>query len=197
MASYIPKTLKITKSGNTYTLAQGIPYGVCSTAASTEAKTVDTDIFPGLVAGVTVNVKFTNGNTHASPTLNVNSTGAKPIYKYGTNVAGTDFSWTENAVYSLTYDGTGWLILNYIPKNDTYLLEIDCGTITPSSGTAFTKTVSDAAITADMIVVEHTVGNDTYVINDMDYETANGSITISGDLYNATTLIVYLMKKHS
>ena len=114
MASYTPKKLNLSKDGNTYSINQGIPFGTCSTAASTKAKTVTVDFFTGLAAGVTINVKFTNGNTNTSPTLNVNSSGAKPIYKYGTTVAGNDsILWRANEIYALTYDGTGWLINNY------------------------------------------------------------------------------------
>lgn len=94
-------------------IGQGIelgehPYGVCSTAASTAAKTVTID-FSGtltLFTGMSVRVKFSNANTAASPTLNVNSTGAKPIL-FGTGYRG---SWIAGAVAVLTYDGTNWVM---------------------------------------------------------------------------------------
>ena len=54
-------------------------YGTCSTAAATAAKTVSLSGF-SLFTGVTVAVMFSNGNTAANPTLNINSTGAKTIY---------------------------------------------------------------------------------------------------------------------
>lgn len=87
-----------------------LPYGVCSTAAGTAAKTVTVDNF-SLETGATVIVKFTYENTVASPTLNVNSTGAKPIYRYGTTAASTGAStagWRAGAIQLFTYDGTGW-----------------------------------------------------------------------------------------
>ena len=57
----------------------GPVYGTCTTAAATAAKTVAIDGFV-LRAGAIANVRFTITNTKASPTLNINSTGAKPIY---------------------------------------------------------------------------------------------------------------------
>lgn len=92
-------------------------YGYCSTGASTVAKTVSlytgngttadgswtsADLFPGL----TITVRFRYSNTATNPTLNVNSTGAKRIYKYGTTSPGTtaSTSWQDNSVISLTYD---------------------------------------------------------------------------------------------
>lgn len=86
------------------------PYGVCSTAAATAAKTVTVD-FSGtlsLFTGLTVRVKFTNANTAASPTLNVNGTGAKAMI-FGTGNA-VDDAWIAGAVVQFTYDGTSWVI---------------------------------------------------------------------------------------
>lgn len=88
-----------------------IYYGVCSTAAGTAAKTVTVDDFT-LTTGAMVLVKFTYNNTVASPTLNVNSTGAKPIYRYGTTAVSTGDSasgWRAGAIQLLVYDGTGWV----------------------------------------------------------------------------------------
>lgn len=88
-----------------------IYYGVCSTAADTVAKTVTVDNFT-LTTGAMVIVKFTNDNSVASPTLNVNETGAKPIYRYGTTTANTGTTttgWRAGAVQIFVYDGTGWI----------------------------------------------------------------------------------------
>lgn len=84
------------------------PYGVCSTAAATKAKTVTID-YSGtlsLFTGLTVRVKFSNGNSAAAPTLNVNSTGAKAIKSYGTTAATT---WVAGQIIEFIYDGTYWL----------------------------------------------------------------------------------------
>lgn len=84
------------------------PYGVCSTAAATAAKTVTLD-YSGtlsLFTGLCIRVKFANSNSASNPTLNVNSTGAIPIRAYGTISAAT---WLAGQVISFVYDGTNWL----------------------------------------------------------------------------------------
>jgi len=65
-----------------------------------------------LIEGTTVHIKFTHNNTVANPTLNINSTGAKPIVQYGITAIGTSDAtngWYEGAILSLTYDGTSWI----------------------------------------------------------------------------------------
>lgn len=78
------------------------PYGVCSTAEATVAKTVDITGFT-LFTGATILVKFTNTNTAVNPTLNIGSTGAKSI-KHGTE----DVSLIAGIIYEFIYDGTNW-----------------------------------------------------------------------------------------
>ena len=87
-------------------------YAICTTAASTAAKTITMDDFDTLVTGTTIHVKFTNTNTAADPTLAIGSTSALPIIRYGTTAPGTTeaTSWKANSVLSLTYDGTYWRI---------------------------------------------------------------------------------------
>lgn len=107
---------KITAGGSTHLIAS-TAYGTCNTAAGTVAKVAtiqDSQAFT-LYAGVTVHIKMTNTNTAANPTLNVNSTGAKPIMCYGTTAAGTNAntSWFAGALVAFTYDGTNWMINDY------------------------------------------------------------------------------------
>lgn len=83
------------------------PFGVCSTAAATNAKTVTID-FSGTLSlfdGLTVRVQFANGNSSFSPTLNVNGTGAVPI----SFADGGRLELGENAVVTFVYDGTSWV----------------------------------------------------------------------------------------
>lgn len=84
-------------------------YGVCSTAAATAAKSV-TVAYTGalsLFTGLTVSVKFANGNTAPNPTLAVNGTAATPIISDGSNAA-TLFA--AGQVVLLVYDGTNWMV---------------------------------------------------------------------------------------
>jgi hypothetical protein len=87
-----------------------IPFGSCTTAAGTAAKIVDVGEFT-LTTGAMVAVKFTNTNSASAPTLNVSSTGAKSIKRYGTTAAGTSgaSSWQAGAIMIFVYDGTNWL----------------------------------------------------------------------------------------
>ena len=81
-------------------------YGTCDTAAATAAKVVTCADVDVLTSGMTIRVKFTNANTAASPTINVNSTGAKTVYRFGTTAPVDGDSWKAGEVVELLYDGT-------------------------------------------------------------------------------------------
>lgn len=86
-------------------------YGTCSTAAATAAKTVALTGFT-LATGARVLVKFTVTNTASSPTLNVNSTGAKAIMYRGSAITAGYLA--ANRVYEFVYDGTDWELVGDI-----------------------------------------------------------------------------------
>ena len=94
-----------------------LPYGECSTAAATAAKTVQVTNF-SLETGACVIVKFTVTNTASSPTLNVSDTGAKSIYYR--NSAITAGYLAANRIYLFVYDGTQWELIGDIDTNTTY-----------------------------------------------------------------------------
>lgn len=120
-------------------------YGYCETAADTKAKIVDMTGFT-LVTGATIHVKFKYSNTATTPTLNVNSTGGKNIYRYGTTVVGNtaETSWDANSIVTLTYDGTGWVIDAFKVSNTTYTFSGGTNkfTVTPSNGDAQDVTIT-------------------------------------------------------
>lgn len=91
-----------------------IHYGTCSTAAATAAKTVACPGFT-LVTGATIRVKFTVTNTASSPTLNVNSTGAKSIMYRGSAITAGYLA--ANRVYEFIYDGTDYELVGDINVN--------------------------------------------------------------------------------
>jgi len=106
--------LNITNTNNfTYSYVNYL--GTCSTASATAAKEVAITGFV-LATGARVKVKFTNANTAYTPTLNVESTGAKAIY----NEAGVAVSATSPAYFpagatvEFYYDGTNWVYVNKI-----------------------------------------------------------------------------------
>ena len=100
----------------------GIPTGLvaatCSTAAATAAKTVTLTGF-SLKKGAKLMLTISTTNTAASATLNVNSTGAKPIYVNGAVVPATGTISTPAAgTYIAEYDGTNWCLdSSYMTKN--------------------------------------------------------------------------------
>lgn len=98
------------KIGSTTHLVGSTLYGTCSTAAGTKAKVVTCSSFDTLITGVTIHVKFSNDNTADSPTLNVNSTGAKAIWKSGGTIKSSNPGWMADEVVSFTYDGTRWIM---------------------------------------------------------------------------------------
>ena len=89
-------------------------YATSSTAAGTAAKAAT--ITPTtsnweLYTGASVTVKFTNANTNASPTLNVNSKGAKAIKSYtGANLSEAEYKWVAGATITFVYNGSNWLM---------------------------------------------------------------------------------------
>lgn len=122
-------------------------YGECSTAAATAAKTVDMTGFTTLIKGATIHVKFTNSNTVANPTLNVNNTGAQLIKRYGTTAPSTaaSNSWNSGSVISFTYDGTYWQMNDWMntDTNTTYTFD---GTYNASTNKAATVSTVTTAI---------------------------------------------------
>ena len=94
-------------------------YGTCSTAAATAAKTVSCTGFT-LATGAEITVKFTVTNSASSPTLNVNSTGAKPIYYNGAAISAGYLK--AKKTYTFRYNGTQYDLVGDIDTNTTYSL---------------------------------------------------------------------------
>lgn len=111
-----------TIDGVTFDGTDGINhYFTCSTAAATAAKAANaadpTKTFV-LATGAKVIVKFTYANTVASPTLNINANGAKPIYWNGAALASNQY-WAAGAVLAFVYDGTNWNLIGVAKDNNT------------------------------------------------------------------------------
>ena len=114
--------------------ANRVNYGVCSTAATTAAKTVDCAGFT-LITGAEITVKFTNTNSAAQPTLNVNNQGAKAIYYRGNIIPPSYLA--EKRVYTFRYDG----------KNFELVGDINTDTNTDTKVTNELKTTTKAYVT--------------------------------------------------
>ena len=104
MATYMGKMIL---EGETLLVGSTL-YGVCETPAATNDKTAPIAGFDTLMTGVTIHIKFAEGNTGARPTLDVNETGPWPIRvddeTYGIQSA------SAGSVYSLTFDGSTWVV---------------------------------------------------------------------------------------
>ena len=113
-------------------------YATCAAAGSTTAKVAACEGFT-LKTGAAALVKFTNANTAASPTLNVNGTGAKSIKKYGTT-GSMAYMWTSGAVLLLVYDGTNWIMENGSIASTSYygVTKLNNSTGSPSTTEAAT-----------------------------------------------------------
>lgn len=116
----------ITGSGNAVTIPSVTTwYGTSSTTASTAEKAVTCSGFT-LVAGDVIAVLFSTANTAATPTLNVNSTGAKSIYIGASTPNSTTnvLKWSANTLVYFVYDGTYF----------RYITSISAATVEPSRG---------------------------------------------------------------
>ena len=110
--------------GNTYTTAY------CSTAAATAAKAATMSGYAA-TANRYVMVTMTAANSAASAiTLNINGTGAKPIYINGSASSSSNYTLPAGS-YLVFYDGT-----NYHFRTDGYMT-VKYATQAPSSETTF------------------------------------------------------------
>lgn len=100
--------------------------GTCSTAAATAAKTLAISGF-SLTTGAKILITFTNANTANTPTLNVESTGAKAIYTTdGVAVSATNQLRNKaGETIEFYYDGTNWVAGISKPKTANYAMPSD------------------------------------------------------------------------
>lgn len=87
-------------------------YGTSSTAAGTDDKVVECSSYDALTTGDILVVNFSSVNTASSPTLNVNSKGAKAVRSiYNGGAANTlKYSGEVRGTCIFVYDGTYWLL---------------------------------------------------------------------------------------
>lgn len=136
-------------------------YGTCETAAATAAKAVTLSGFT-LYTGAMVSVYFTYANTAASPTLNVNGTGAKSIIANNATIT-SKYYWRAKDTVTFIFNGSYWvladtsassLLVSWCSDNDKTLID---------GGKIYTKSIKAASIDV----------NDLFAQN----ITATGSIT--------------------
>lgn len=96
-----------------------VGYYECTTAGSTPEKTITIDSSVSLSVRISCKVKFAEKNTGANATMNINNTGAKPLFYNGVRAAANN-SWYPNEIVDLYFDGT-----NYQAKSCADTLEYD------------------------------------------------------------------------
>ena len=92
-------------------------FGICSTDAATNLKTVAIDDFVR-ITGSRVTVLFTNGNTGSAATLNVNNTGDAPIWYLNQQLTSTDL--VAGTAIELVFDGQHWVVIGALPNVRSY-----------------------------------------------------------------------------
>lgn len=178
-------------------------FGTCSTGASTAAKTVSitTGTFT-LEAGAKVTVKFASKNTANSPTLNVNSTGAKNIFHNGAQIETNTNKGLLAGTVEFVYDGTQWhLIGNYIDTNSAHA--INSGTKKDATTEIVGSTSTGTLTMANSGVTQGTYGQtsdktatsgDTFVVPEISVNTkgiVTGAVSRTITLPSESSLTIY------
>ena len=142
-------------------------YGTCATAAATQAKVVVCDGF-ALEEGATISVLFTyDQDYNGTPTLNVNSTGAKNIrYKADSNAV--RYAWSSGEIIDFTYNGTYWIMHRSANATTTYhgLAKYSDSLVSTSSGAGLTPKAMSIAMTNIISGTPVYSASSTYAVGD-------------------------------
>lgn len=177
---------KITDTSSVTGLIGSTLFGTCATAVDTVAKVGTLADFDALIHGVTVHLKMTYSNTASNPTLNVNSTGAKAIYRYGTTAPGITAteSWAAGEVVSFTYieDTPGTASTGHWYMNDKEPIK-QASYGTASAGTAFTVPNVTGSTS---VTIPNVTGNTSVTIPNVTGVTAGEAASLSKTDYTLT-----------
>lgn len=135
------------------------PYAPCGTAAGTAAKTatisnISNPSFSTFL-GLHIIVRFQYANTAANPTLNVNSTGDLPIYKYGSVRLDT---WKAGQFFTLVYRSSAWYVAGTCDPDDKAKVETGSYTGTGTSGQDNPNTLSLGISPKFIMIFDPTAG---------------------------------------
>lgn len=160
---------KVTAGGSTHLVGSTL-YGTCSTAVYSPDKVVTCTNFDKLETGVTIHVKFDSAGSSTNMTLNVNSTGAKPIKpSYST----ARMLWDGGDVVSFTYDGTNWVM------NDSYYKDTTYSTITEAE--LNTGTSTDTRVVTPKVIADYVTSQMGDVAGALVYK---GTVSAGSELLN-------------
>ena len=143
-------------------------YGTCSNTANLVAKTVTgvANWPSNLSAGQTILIKFSNGNTAANPTLNINNTGAKTIKASGATNVGSNSaftSWSAGDIVLFVYDGTYWRFVKGVDK-DTVQTPSSLGFAYCTCNTATATNNKVATVVSGDSIADNTVANSIIIV---------------------------------
>lgn len=131
----IPSNVSDLNNDSGFITSPNVVYCTCGTGTSTVAKvaTIVSGSLDTLKTGDQAIVKFTYANSATNPTLQIGSTSAKSIKRYGSSAPSTSSSgsWNANSCILFTYDGTDWQMVGWL--NSTYS-EITEANITSGTG---------------------------------------------------------------
>lgn len=145
-----------------------VPTAYCATAAGTAAKGATCTNFKLLAKSHTF-LLLSNANTASSAlTLNINSTGAKPLYINGTASSASNHTLPAGS-YHCYYDGT-----NYYVRTDGKIT----GDITGNAETANSALTADSATTANSATKATQDGSGNVITST--YVNLTGTQTVSG-----------------
>lgn len=177
-----------------------VGYYECNTAGSTPEKTITIDSSVILSVRISCKVKFAEKNTGANATMNINNTGAKPLFYNGVRAAANN-SWYTNEIVDLYFDGT-----NYQAKSCADTLEYDVSLHQTHEITEVTTTTRTVVYNGDVTsgwenetsVSDSSVNGytrtETNTGNDNDTTTVDGP-TAKYDTESNKTSVVYVTKR--
>ena len=118
VSEYSPDVLNENLMHLKYDNKSGVSIGLSSTASATAEKAATVTGFT-LTKGAVALIAFTNANTAAAPTLNINAQGAKAIYsENGTVVSATNPAYfPAGCQIEFVYNGTNWVYKNRVVIN--------------------------------------------------------------------------------
>ena len=183
-------------------------WATSSTTAATAEKAVTCSGYTKN-AGNIIAIQFSTANTAATPTLNINSTGAAALYVGGStpNSTTNTCKWSANSTVVVVYDGTYYRIIsivsaanvkNWLGGGSWY------GTCATSATTrAKASTIDNYRLCTGAIVTVNFTAASTYTANSVQLNVnstgaksiyANGAVTSSTNtlLWPANTVMVFV-----
>lgn len=151
-----------------------------------------------LISGNIVSIVFQYANTADAITLNIDGTGAYPIYVDNTTQAGSG-AWSAGELKVLCFTGDKWIIVNKTENSEQTYIQPSCfyGTSTTSGAEKVVVSSYDRApVTGDTLIVKFTYANNgsytQLVIDGTRYTViANGSDLASNTWDDGETVVFH------